>query len=108
MFGYAELHAHSAFSFLDGASQPEELVAAAKAMDLRALALTDHNGFYGAVRFPERRAKWGCPRCSGRSSPLPGPRWIRTRLTRPVTTCSCSPEERADIAGCRGRWRSGT
>ena len=50
---YAELHAHSAFSFLDGASTPEELVEEAVRLDLHAIALTDHNGLYGAVRFAE-------------------------------------------------------
>ncbi len=54
---YAELHAHSAFSFLDGASTPEELVEEAARLDLRAIALTDHNGFYGAVRFAEAAAE---------------------------------------------------
>ena len=48
---YAELHAHSAYSFLDGASAPEELVEEAVRLGLRAIALTDHNGLYGAVRF---------------------------------------------------------
>ncbi|MGH3595166.1 MAG: PHP domain-containing protein, partial [Mycobacterium sp.] len=47
---YAELHAHSAYSFLDGASTPEELVEEAVRLDLRAITLTDHNGLYGAVR----------------------------------------------------------
>jgi len=50
---YAELHAHSAFSFLDGASTPEELVSEAARLGLRAIALTDHDGFYGVVRFAE-------------------------------------------------------
>ena len=50
---YAELHAHSAFSFLDGASTPEELVAEAARLGLRAIALTDHDGLYGVVRFAE-------------------------------------------------------
>lgn len=50
---YAELHTHSAYSFLDGASTPEELVEEAARLDLRALALTDHDGLYGAVRFAE-------------------------------------------------------
>src|SRR5207237_4321333 len=54
---YAELHAHSAYSFLDGASTPEELVEEAAGLDLRALALTDHNGLYGAVRFAEAAAE---------------------------------------------------
>ncbi|WP_208300507.1 error-prone DNA polymerase [Mycobacterium sp. DL592] len=50
---YAELHAHSAYSFLDGASTPEELVEEAARLDLRAVALTDHDGLYGVVRFAE-------------------------------------------------------
>ncbi|CQD07422.1 error-prone DNA polymerase [Mycobacterium lentiflavum] len=54
---YAELHAHSAYSFLDGASTPEELVEEAARLGLRALALTDHNGLYGAVRFAEAAAE---------------------------------------------------
>jgi error-prone DNA polymerase len=54
---YAELHSHSAYSFLDGASTPEELVEEAARLDLRAIALTDHNGLYGAVRFAEAAAE---------------------------------------------------
>jgi len=54
---YAELHAHSAFSFLDGASTPEELVEEAARLGLHALALTDHDGLYGAVRFAEAAAE---------------------------------------------------
>ncbi|MET0701106.1 MAG: error-prone DNA polymerase [Mycobacterium sp.] len=50
---YAELHTHSAYSFLDGASTPEELVEEAQRLDLRAIALTDHDGLYGVVRFAE-------------------------------------------------------
>ena len=41
---YAELHCHSHFSFLDGASSPDELVAEAVRLGLTALALTDHDG----------------------------------------------------------------
>ena len=48
---YAELHCHTNFSFLDGASHPEELVAEAARLGLAALAVTDHDGFYGIVRF---------------------------------------------------------
>ncbi|HLP22957.1 MAG TPA: error-prone DNA polymerase [Microbacteriaceae bacterium] len=50
---YVELHAHSAFSFLDGASSSEELVEEAVRLGLDGLALTDHDGFYGSVRFAE-------------------------------------------------------
>ena len=48
---YAELHCHSHFSFLDGASAPDDLVARAVELGLTGLAITDHQGLYGAVRF---------------------------------------------------------
>ncbi len=51
MNDYVELHCHSAFSFLDGASLPEELAGRAAELGMPALALTDHDGLYGAVRF---------------------------------------------------------
>jgi error-prone DNA polymerase len=50
---YAELHCHSNFSFLDGASHPEELAEQAARLGLEAVAITDHDGFYGVVRFAE-------------------------------------------------------
>ncbi|WP_419166759.1 PHP domain-containing protein [Candidatus Palauibacter sp.] len=48
---YVELHAHSAYSFLDGASRPEELAARALELGYPALALTDHDGLYGSMEF---------------------------------------------------------
>ncbi len=48
---YAELHCHSNYSFLEGASHPHELVARARELEIPALALTDRNGLYGAVKF---------------------------------------------------------
>ncbi|MDN5750200.1 MAG: error-prone DNA polymerase, partial [Pseudonocardia sp.] len=56
---YAELHCHSNFSFLDGASHPEELVEQARRLGLDAIALTDHDGMYGVVRFAEAAAELG-------------------------------------------------
>src|SRR3954462_2374348 len=56
---YAELHCHSNFSFLDGASHPEELVEEAARLGLEALAVTDHDGFYGIVRFAEAAREVG-------------------------------------------------
>ncbi len=50
---YAELHAHSSYSFLDGASSPEELAEQAERLGLHALAVTDHDGLYGIVRLAE-------------------------------------------------------
>ncbi len=49
--GYAELHAYSNFTFLEGAAHPETLVARAVELGLSAIALTDRDGLYGAVRF---------------------------------------------------------
>jgi error-prone DNA polymerase len=48
---YIELHAHSAYSFLDGASLPEELAARAAELGYEALALTDHDGVYGSLEY---------------------------------------------------------
>jgi DNA polymerase III alpha subunit len=56
---YAELHAHTNFSFLDGASPPDELVARAVELGLTGLAVTDHNGLYGAVRFDDAAREAG-------------------------------------------------
>jgi error-prone DNA polymerase len=48
---YVELHAASAFSFLEGASQPEQLIERAVALEMPAMALLDRNGVYGSARF---------------------------------------------------------
>ena len=50
---YAELHCHSSYSFLDGASTPDQLVREALHLGLHGLAITDHDGFYGAPLFAE-------------------------------------------------------
>ena len=50
---YVELHCHSAYSFLDGASLPVELAAAAAEQGYPALALTDHDGLHGAMEFAQ-------------------------------------------------------
>jgi error-prone DNA polymerase len=72
---YAELHVHSAFSFLDGASMPERLAEEARALGLHALALTDHDGFAGAARFAEAAGELALPTVLGAelSIGLPGP-----------------------------------
>ncbi len=62
---YAELHCHSNFSFLDGASHPEELVEEAVRLGLTGLALTDHDGLYGVVRFAEAARAHGLPTVFG-------------------------------------------
>ncbi|MCZ7629738.1 MAG: PHP domain-containing protein [Microthrixaceae bacterium] len=62
---YAELHCHSAFSFLDGSSMPEDLVEEAARLGLEALALTDHHGLYGVVRFAQAARTAGMPSVFG-------------------------------------------
>src|SRR5919199_495072 len=56
---YVELHAHSAYSFLDGASQPEELAIRAAELGYAALALTDHDGLYGSLEFAHAARAFG-------------------------------------------------
>ncbi len=70
---YAELHAHSAFSFLDGASQPEEMAAEAGRLGLSAMALTDHDGLYGVVRFASAARAIGLPTVFGAELHLAAP-----------------------------------
>ena len=110
---YAELHCHSNFSFLDGASHPEELATEAARLGLEALAITDHDGFYGVVRFAEAARAVGMPTVFGTEITLtpglaadqqmvlseerhvsgrhrPGPRQPRPRPGTAITSC-CSP-----------------
>jgi error-prone DNA polymerase len=54
---WAELHCHSSYSFLDGASSPEQLVAEAAERGLEALAITDHDGMYGVPQFAQAAAR---------------------------------------------------
>jgi error-prone DNA polymerase len=56
---FVELHAHSAYSFLDGASLPEELAARAAELGYEALALTDHDGVYGSLEFAHAAKAFG-------------------------------------------------
>ena len=62
---YAELHCHTNFSFLDGASHPEELAEEAARLGLTGLAVTDHDGFYGVVRFSQAARELGLPTIFG-------------------------------------------
>ncbi|MEU6034732.1 error-prone DNA polymerase [Actinomadura sp. NPDC047616] len=72
---WAELHCHSSFSFLDGASDPAALVAEAARLGVEAMALTDHDGMYGAVQFAQAASEAGIGTVFGAelSLGLPGP-----------------------------------
>jgi error-prone DNA polymerase len=107
---YAELHAHSNFSFLDGASSPEELVEETVRLGLHAIGLTDHDGFYGVARLAETAAAYdmatvfGAELSMGLTTPQNG-------VADPeAATFSCSrrdrrvsPAVRCDHRGAPGR-----
>jgi error-prone DNA polymerase len=69
---YVELHAHSAYSFLDGASHPEELVLRAAELGYEALALTDHDGVYGSLEFAHAAKHFGVRPLTGAEVTLAG------------------------------------
>ncbi|WP_262402886.1 error-prone DNA polymerase [Actinomadura sp. CNU-125] len=73
---WAELHCHSSFSFLDGASDPAALVAEAARRGVEAMAITDHDGMYGAVHFAQAAREAGVATVFGAELGLgaPGPR----------------------------------
>ena len=84
---YVELHCHSYFSLLDGASSPEALVERAVALGYPALALTDHDGLYGAVRF------WQAAKARG----------LKAIIGAEVTLSDVCPESSLDISGGQGQ-----
>src|SRR5260370_36137603 len=62
---YVDLPCHSAFSFLDGASLPEQLALAAAQLSSPALAITEHNGVYGSMAFAQEARKLGLQPITG-------------------------------------------
>src|ERR687887_225551 len=78
---YVELHCHSAFSFLDGASLPEELALRAAELGHPALALTDHNGVWGAMEFAQACKAFGV-------RPIVG---AEMTMTTPAASSSSTP-----------------
>ena len=68
---YVELHAHSAFSFLDGASAPEEMAERAAELGHPALALTDHDGLCGSLAFAHAARAAGVRPITGAELTLP-------------------------------------
>jgi error-prone DNA polymerase len=73
---YVELHCHSAYSFLDGASLPEELAASALELGYRSLALTDHDGVYGSMEFAHAARAIGLRPIHGAEISLAGGRHL--------------------------------
>jgi len=71
MPSYAELHCHTNYSFLDGASHPAQLVAEAARLGYEALAITDHHGFRGAVKVHQAAKMIGLPVVYGTEIGMP-------------------------------------
>ena len=107
---WAELHCHSSYSFLDGASSPAELAAEAARLELAAVAITDHDGMYGvpqfaqaAARFPGLRTVFGAELTLGagkRGEPDPAGRHLLVLARGPAGYRRlCSVISAAQLAG---------
>ncbi|MBU1494590.1 MAG: error-prone DNA polymerase [Actinobacteria bacterium] len=102
---YAELHCHTNFSFLDGASHPGDLVERAVELGYRALAVTDHNGFYGAARFRVAAAAAGLPTVYGVEVGMPRPEAAAAARPSQRPSHRAVPEPPPDAPSRRGRIR---
>ena len=94
MSDFVHLHTHSDFSLLDGAASVEELVARAKALGMKALALTDHGNMFGSLRFYKECLKEGVKPIIGCEAYVaPDSRLSRAggRRGRATTTWACWP-----------------
>src|ERR1039457_1375104 len=87
---YIELHSRSAFSFLEGASIPEDLIAVCANLGMPAMALLDRDGVYGSPRFHLAAKKVG----------------IKAHIGAEVTCAAFSPRKRPSfvVAGLRPAW----
>ncbi len=99
---FTELHAHSAFSFLLGASQPETMIGRAAALGYDSIAITDPGGFYASARAHHAAKECGIRALVGTMLDLPGggrfPILCATRqgyrmMSRHLTDCHLSPDE---------------
>ena len=113
---YVELHAHSAFSFLDGASLPDELAATAVELGYDAFALTDHDGLCGSMEFAQAAAGLGLRAIHGAEMALEDDRHVTLlvedatgwrNLCHIVTAATRTAGTRTSRRrACRGRrWR---
>jgi error-prone DNA polymerase len=101
---YIELRCRSAFSFLDGAALPEELVAAAAGLGYRALALADRDGVYGAPRFfaaaarlAEQAAPDHAPTGAARRDEATLAAWVARWPLRPILGALLSTEQEREL-----------
>ncbi|HVR88150.1 MAG TPA: error-prone DNA polymerase [Candidatus Limnocylindria bacterium] len=100
MSGFVHLHTHSPYSFLDGASTVDDLVAATVAQGQDALALTDTNGLYGAVRFWNAARERGIKPIFGTElRPIDADPMVLLALDRSGWTSLCRIVSAAQLAG---------
>ena len=104
---YAELHCHSNFSFLDGASHPEELVEEAARLGLEALTLCDRDGFYGVVRFAEAARTVGLPTVFGSDLTVDGHQLVVLARDPVGYARLATAISRSQMAGEKGKPRIG-
>src|SRR5436190_972289 len=106
---YIELHAASAFSFLQGASLPETLIERAAALGYPALALLDADGVYGAPRFHKAAQRAGLRAIIGAELTIATPSTATThRGTEAPRTFSTKKSQSLGVSVCRGvegSWR---
>jgi hypothetical protein len=107
---YVELHSRSAFSFLEGASIPEELIAMCANLGMPAMALLDRDGVYGAPRFHLAAKKAGIKAHIGAEVTCAIVWWGQSfradGVARISTRVRSSHDESASAAGCFARWLS--
>lgn len=104
MESYCELHLHTNFSLLDGASHPEDMVARAKELGMPALAITDHDGLYGAVPFFRKASELGIKLIIGAEVTMEGGHHL-TLLARDMTGYSnlCRLVSHAHLSHSKGK-----
>jgi len=101
---YAELHCHSHYSLLDGASAPDVLAGRAAELGLSALAITDHNGLYGVVRFHAACRKVGIRPVIGTEVTLDdASHLVLLARTQEGYHNLCRLLSKANLAGAKGR-----
>jgi error-prone DNA polymerase len=101
---YAELHAHSNFSFLDGASSTRSLVERAVSLGMGALAITDHDGLYNACIFSKAAREAGIRPIIGAELTLEGDHHLTLLIENARGYANLSQLiTRAHLAGSKGR-----
>ena len=112
---YVELHCHSAYSFLDGASLPEELALRAAELGYEALALTDHDGVYGSLEFAHAAKAFGLRPITGAEVTLADGSHLTLLVETPAatpTSAACSPPRTrtgaSDLDSSSASWRTAT